>query len=67
MNRYVSCALGLVMAVSAFSTMAAPSLGQAPSAAVVKSPVARASVLSSAVNAPSKAFQQVKPCPYRRH
>ncbi|RZI78455.1 MAG: hypothetical protein EOP38_27750 [Rubrivivax sp.] len=67
MNRYVSCGLGLFMAASAFSAMAAPSMGQASSSAVVKSPVvAKASTMSSAVNAPIKAFQQVKPCPYRR-
>jgi len=67
MNRYVSCGLGLFMAASAFSAMAAPSMGQASSSAVVKSPVvAKASAMSSAVNAPFKAFQQVKPCPYRR-
>ncbi len=67
MNRYVSCGLGLFMAASAFSAMAAPAFGHAPSSPItVKSSVVKASAMSKDVTAPFKAFQQVKPCPYRR-
>lgn len=67
MNRYVSCGLGLFMAASAFSAMAAPSFGQAPSSIAVKASMTQAPAATSDVNnTPFKALKHVKPCPYRR-